>query len=54
MKANELRILTWQDVRQIVELADAIIRPAPERGWTQEKYYTEVLRQYEKENENQD
>ena len=44
----------WQDIQRIVEIADAIIHPAPERGWTQEKYYTEVLRQYEKENENQD
>ena len=47
MKANELRTLTWQDVRQIVELADAIIHPAPERGWTQEKYYSEILKQFE-------
>ena len=42
----------WQEIQRIVEIADAIIHPAPERGWTQEKYYREILKHYEISTEN--
>lgn len=44
--------LTWQDVKRIVENADdwTLLRTAEAHRWSEEEYYTEVLRRYEREN----
>lgn len=54
MKPSILRNMTWEEVKEIVNLADAIITPAsrefPVCWANEEDYYTEVLRRLRGQN----
>lgn len=53
MKPSILRNLTWEEVKEIVNLADCIIKPGDKEimWWKKEEdYYNEILRQLRGEN----
>ena len=35
--------LDWQDIKRIVETADRLAEKAAKSGWSEEKYYTEII-----------
>lgn len=39
------KVLTWQDIKRIVHIADELIKE-PEFCKTEEQYYTEILKRY--------
>ena len=39
------KVLTWQDIKHIVQIADELIKE-PEFCKTEEQYYTEILKRY--------
>lgn len=52
IKENLTTVLTWQDVKRIVNIADEILRSHKDSHgviWDEERYYKEVLKLFQKD-----